>query len=277
MDKVTPLDLPPTLEQVTAYARTNKVRAANNGKIDCGDGRFDGDQTSGSLRAFGGDAGFIEPAVATLEEAGVHATPEQYESAYLAAKAKIFPDAKINVHADSHFSGDPLSGCGYIKHSTTQDPDHDSIFEEHTPVVKSVVNHILRRDEQGQLPLTVNVEDVAREKHSEKAVIFVNSRNYSVNSNDGQKMYFVVDMARSDDYMAQLWPHLLNQLGVDEANVPTLKDYRKWFTRYMVATASILAPGKQIFELDFDDQGNPTVELQPQPVQTLQDFAQSLK
>jgi hypothetical protein len=82
--------------------------------------------------------------------------------------------------------------------------------------------------------------------HVEQAVLLVYGKEWTVNSFDGQQMYFVVDIDRSMEFIEQIVP-LLDMEGL------TIEAVKEHFECQMNETASHLAGGKNIFAVKFTD------------------------
>lgn len=146
-------------------------------------------------------------------------TPEQSNGAIrvfgggfgvLAAGEKevIYPDYHTDTHTKEH--GGRL-GCGHIKRLINEE-GMAKTFEEFSAKGK---------------------ETVLEGEHQEKGVLLVYSSDYSVNSFDGENMYFVVDVGR------------IEKLFKDPEAFKTYQDQ-------MGKTAHMLAQGKPMFKVDID-------------------------
>lgn len=229
-----------TLEkQVTEFVKTHRVEANNTGAV-CGDGRATPEQSKGYIRALGGDEGF-EAAIIGAQNVAlsqgrvkITITPEEIDRRYSLGVKKIRgEEAEAGVHTDSEHE----VGCGFMR--LAMQGLHEHLSSEETEKLHRAA--LARIEAKGGKVLVLSGG------HEEKALLYVYSEKYSLNSRDGE-MYFVVDIARAYKFIEQIAP-LMEIKGL------AAKDVWKEFRSQMMKTAEQLAVGKEleIFEVHFDD------------------------
>ena len=226
-------------KELINFIDANKLEADNSGAV-CGDGRFTKKQSKGRIRAFGGDEGFMMAIQAAANESGTHLSAKKLRQKY----AEVLPlirgeGAKPGTHTDKdhHELGDlgpDAIGCGHIAKAVKGQTKHNHLGAED---VRNLHERVLEEDHE---------QVVLEGKHAEQAVLFVYGRKWTVNSFDGQQMYFVVDIDRSMDFIEQIVPFL----EIDGLTVGAVKEQ---FECQMNETASCLAAGRNIFAIRFND------------------------
>lgn len=229
-------------QEVIHFVQANKLKADSSGSV-CGDGRFEPDQSKGLIRAFGGDEGFMMAIQAAANELGIKLSPKILKKKFAAALPSIRGEgAKPGTHTDKDHLGPGEYGCGHLGKAVKGVAKHKHIEPEH---IEELHNEVLEGE-----PNVVVLEG----SHAEKAVLFVYGKEWTVNSFDGQQMYFVVDIDRSMEFIEQIVP-LLDMEGL------TIEAVKEQFVCQMNETASHLAGGKNIFAVKFAD-GSPEGDFQ---------------
>ncbi len=224
-------------ERAKHFALNHRVEANNSGSV-CGDGRFTHQQSMGFLRAFGGDEGF-EAAILGAQNRAINEgkvikkfTPEELDKIY-AEKIKVMrgEESETSVHTDEHNQ----IGCGFMRLA-----------------MEGIHNHLTADDasrlHQAALARLNGKQTVLNGEHEELAVLYVQSDKYSVDSRDEStgEMFFVVDLQRSKQLIEQIVP----LIGIEGL---TADDVWREFVSQMQKTAQQLAGGKEIFELNYND------------------------
>jgi hypothetical protein len=240
-------DIVASLEQARLFARRNTVKA-DSAKSVCGDGRFTSEQSRGYIRMFGGDEGLLMAIVGALN---THQPPIKipYEElvARFGAALRFLPErgenAVIGTHSDKHAEHEGRIGCGHVANAINRNVNHDKISAEEV------------EDLHKQVTSGKHEKVVIDGKHAEKAVLLVYGMHWTVNSFDAKlgQMYFVVDMDRAKDLIKKVVPGL----GIHGL---TTEAVWQQFESQMLATASFLAGGKNIFRVLFDAKGYPSVK-----------------
>jgi hypothetical protein len=228
-------DIIASLEQARQFVEVNKI-PANNKKAICGDGRVNKEQSKGYLRAFGGDEGFMMTIQGAATELGKEISPTELVARYGAGIRQIRgDDAVIGTHTDEHNLGPDEIGCGHVAKAVKGQAKHKSIGPED---VVDLHENILAADNHEQIVLEGH--------HAEKAVLLIYGKEWTVNSFDGEHMYFVVDIDRSMEFIEQIVP----LLGIGGLTIEAVKEQ---FECQMNETASHLAAGRNIFAVRFAD------------------------
>jgi hypothetical protein len=221
-------------KELIDFIVANKHEADNSGSV-CGDGRFTKKQSRGLIRAFGGDVGFMMAIQGAAKEAGIKISPKELKTRFAAALAPIRGEgAKPGTHTDHHNLGPGEIGCSHVAKAITGEARHKHVGPED---VGALHDEIVTGEHDGV---------VLEGNHAEQAVLFVYGRKWTVNSFDGKQMYFVVDIDRSMDFIEQIVP-LLRIEGL------TIDAVKEQFECQMNETASVLAAGRNIFAVRFND------------------------
>jgi hypothetical protein len=221
-------------QEVIHFVQANKLKADNSGSV-CGDGRVKPEQSKGYLRAFGGDEGFMMAVQGAATELGIK-TPTELVARYGAGIRQIRGgNAVIGIHTDEHNLGPGEIGCGHVAKAVKGQAKHKSVGPED---VSNLHENVLAVDNHEQI--------VLKGTHAERAVLLVYGKEWTVNSFDGQQMYFVVDIDRSMEFIEQIVP-LLDVEGL------TIEAVKEQFECQMNETASHLAAGKNMFTVRFAD------------------------
>ena len=223
-------------EQARLFVETNKIEA-DSSKAVCGDGRFTPEQSRGYIRMFGGDEGLLMAIYGAMLESQIH-----HKISYTELVARFGASLReergdgvaIGVHTDTHNLGDAEIGCGHVAKAVKGQAKHKHVKPEH---VMDLHSEIISGEHE---------KVILDGHHQEQAVLLVYGRDWSVNSFDGENMYFVVDIDRSIDLINRVVP----ALGIEGLSAEMVKDH---FECQMNETASHLAAGKDIFAVRFAD------------------------
>lgn len=230
------LELQAQQEKIKTYIEANRVDDLSL-EGACGDGRppVEG-SISGRVRKFGADFGDLMAIKAALNVEGIEISSSDLVFKYLAAVKKIRgQDSKISVHTDTN--NQPLAGigCGHIGKSIVLGMQQNLSPEELQDLYEAVL--------ASEHEITV-----LNGEHKEEAVLLIHGKDHSIKSSDDNGMYFVVDVDRALDFIGKVAP-LLNINGLNAQNV---KD--QWVSQ-MDKTARVLATGKNMFDVNFDQNG----------------------
>jgi hypothetical protein len=177
-------DIIASQEKARQFIEANKIKA-DNSKAVCGDGRFTPEQSKGYIRMFGGDEGLLMAIQGGITELGIEISYTELVARLGASlRAERGDDAVIGVHTDTHNLGPDEIGCGHIAKAVEGQAKHKHVKPEH---VINLHNEILSGEHE---------KVVLDGHHAEEAVLLVYGRDWSVNSFDGEQMYFVVDIDR---------------------------------------------------------------------------------
>ncbi len=223
-------------EKVNKYVEVNKVEA-NSFEGACGDGRPAAEGTvSGRVRKFGSDIGDLMAIKAALNIKGKEITAHDLVLKYSKAIKEIRgEDSVIDWHTDEHSLYEGGIGCGHAAKAVA------GIQENLRPEeVKAIWDEVTSGN---------NERSVLKGGHAEEAVLLVHGDKFSVNSTDGTNMFFVVDVDRALGFLDKVVPLLgIEGLSPDEV--------RAQWNLQMQKTAGALAAGKNMFDIDFEENGD---------------------
>lgn len=238
---------------------------ANSSRIECGDGRYTPEQSDGAIRAFGGDFGMVMALAGALKDEGTLLSADEIVARYLLAVKKIRgEETKLYHHTDTQNHAKGEMGCGHVAKASS--PDHDGMYGSLTSEDVRVLYKSFSENPESNLTILEG-------EHKERAVLFVHGGpddtdiHYSVNSMDAAgNMYFVVDMDRVDRFIGEVVPVFSEGLQTPVS----VESVRKNFLKQMQATADILAPNLDRFNVEIDSRGNVSVDEFPDAKASLQ-------
>lgn len=231
-------------EQAKKFIEKNRV-IANNDKAVCGDGRFTPDQSNGYVRLFGGDEGILMALKGATNKLGIEISNAELVARLGASLRDIRKlDHPIGIHTDEHAIEEEKIGCGHVAKAISGEAKHTNLTPDDVRALRVEIP-----DE------AVEKQEILEGEHKEKAVLMVHGMDWSVNSldKDTDEMYFVVDKDRSLDLINKV----VTGMGIKELTFDDVKDQ---FESQMMATAKVLAAGKDIYGVNFDEDGNFTLK-----------------
>lgn len=231
-------------EQAKQFIERNKG-IANNEASACGDGRFTPDQSNGYVRLFGGDEGILMVLRGAANKLGIEISNAELVARLGASLRDIrSKDAPIGIHTDEHSLHEEKIGCGHVARAISGEAKHENLTPEDVRALRV------------ELPEeALENQEVLEGDHQEKAVLLVHGLDWSVNSQDAEtgEMYFVVDVDRATDLIDKV----VDGVGISGL---TKEEARHQFESQMMATAKVLAHGKDIYGVNFDEDGNFTLK-----------------
>jgi len=228
-------DIIASQEQARQFIESNRVRA-NNARTVCGDGRFTPEQSQGYIRLFGGDEGILMVLKGAVNKFELDISNTELVARFGAVLSDIRQDDNpIGMHTDTHHLEPNEIGCGHVAKAISGETEHKNLSSED---VKEL--HVEVREAARQIVLDGS--------HAEQAVLLVHGMNWSVNSQDGGRMYFVVDVDRS----LELIKKVVEGMGLENLTFEAAKEQ---FMLQMEATARVLAKGLNVFDVNFADDG----------------------
>ncbi len=229
-------------ERAEKFIKRNKVKASNK-KVVCGDGRFTPEQSQdeqhkGYIRMFGGEEGVAMIVKGALNKKGIDISNDnlvpKIASAVINSRES---DSPFGVHDDNHqkHEGD-ISGCGYVNNAYKISNLHKNLSAQDVKAIHEVVM------------TNPHEEVVLQGSHKEDAVLIIRGQMWSVNSFDPEtgEMNFVVDDDRNVAFLGRVHEHL----GIEGLE---LSDLVEQYRSQMERISSVLAAGKPIFAVQFDD------------------------
>ncbi|HZQ29710.1 MAG TPA: hypothetical protein VFA93_01360 [Patescibacteria group bacterium] len=234
------------ISEVSEFIRADNKVKANNSILECGDGRYTAEQGKGGIRIFGGDFGALMAIKAVLKVEDVEIKDRDLIEKYLNASKEIGRDGKIHFHTDSH-NKVPSIGCGHI--AKADSGQFRFLYGLEAQEVEDLYTELLHLGEDEKNNVVLEGD------HKEKGVLFVKSEEnlWSVNSFNGQKMYFVIDQSRIEKYFDDLIP----KLGIERL---TSSEVKSMYDQQMAITARLLAHGLEKFDVKFNKNGDFAVE-----------------
>ena len=246
-----------TREEIEKFVKENII-PVNNGRIECGDGRYTKEQADGAIRAFGGDFGMVMAFAGALKDEGTYLDADEIITRYLRAVKKVRgEDTKLYHHTDTHNHATGEIGCGHVAKASS--PQHDGLYGSLTYKDVRELYESFSKNPNSNLT-------VLEGEHKEKGVLFVHGGpddtdiHYTINSMDKNgNMYFVVDMDRINRFISQVVPLFSEGLlvAVEE------KDVKENFLKQMQATADLLAFDLDKFKITIDNTGNFSIDQLP--------------
>lgn len=228
------------VENATVFVEKNDVNAKEG--RECVDGRYDqhGAQ-EGMIARAGADFGYVMGLLGLRNEGKLSLTPEECVDAVY--KVVTENGGRFYAHSDEHAKDKGiLSGCGHIMKSAT--PELSDKYGVNSQDVITALNYA------HEITSHQNFEEVELHgSHEEKGVLIVRGNTKTVNHHDENDMYFVYDIDRDEAFQEML---------VYKMNIPgvTVDNFREFLTKQTNATVELLAPGKPVFEVNFNENGN---------------------
>jgi hypothetical protein len=230
------------LSETIAYISKNIVPAQKGRK--CVDGRYSPAESSGMIARPGGDCGYVMALMAVNKQKALGLTPEQcFDIIYKVIKNNhehfsMHTDHNIDPDGNTHMG---LIGCGHLAKAAIKklSPEYNVLSED---VVK-LVNYARNIAQTSTNLEMINLHD----EHAEVGVLIINSKNYTINSEDPKlkKMYFIYDEERDNDFLKKL----VNEMEIQGV---TFSDMKKASDLQLQATLSNLAAGLPIYSVKFD-------------------------
>lgn len=232
------------LEEARAFVDANVILARPGRK--CVDGRYKPGQADGKIARPGGDWGYVEVLLALREEGVIDLSPEACIYAVLHAVKQI--GDTFCMHTDHH--ADPTRayhkntsiGCGHI--AKAAEPKNASLYVLSSEDVKKALLYTRELDAIDDKSIDMVR---LRGEHKERGVLIINSEKYTVWSSDKENvMYFIYDKTRDEAFMKKL----VKTLAIEGL---FYKDFKRVSDIQLQATLELLAAGKPMFEITFDD------------------------
>ncbi len=246
-------DLPGT----TAYVQKNTVLARAGRK--CVDGRYPPDTASGMLARAGGDCGYVMALMAINKKNKLGLSPEQcFNAVYKVIHQKLH--GAFCIHTDHHIDPEhveankqmhqTLIGCGHLAKAASQSRLREQ-YDVHGEDVKRIIAYARNLAEISEGVDIVNLNG----EHREQGVLLIDSETHTVNAMDleNQKMYFIYDKKRDEEFMKKLVVEMDLQ-GV------TYEDMKKEADIQLEATLHNLAKGLPLYHVTYTGQ-EPSVSV----------------
>lgn len=237
--------VPADVAGTTDYVKKNTVHAKEGRK--CVDGRYTSSTAKGMIARAGGDCGYVMALMAINKKKKLGLTPEQcFNEVYRVIQQKMHEP--FCVHTDHHVDPDledheehvhkTVIGCGHLSKAASQK------FLERYDVANSDVKKIIAYV-RNLAEINKNIDMVNLDgDHKEQGVLLVESDDYTVNACDGNKMYFIYDKKRDDDFMRKL-VKLMDLPGV------SFEDMKEESDKQLQATLHLLAKGLPLYQVTY--------------------------
>lgn len=249
-----------TIEQVEDFISENKY-LFNQDKwflSRCIDGRYEKNEELEPLAKPGADIGDLMMILATSNEYALNIVPE---TALEVLINTVGGKENLRIHTDGHNCHDKdekkqCLGCGHFKQASLdpaayglEDEDIDYIFEALQQLKKDGIKN-----------------DVLDGDHSEKAVIVLKSKKYSLmprlKNSAGITECFIyhktLDDKRRRELAKNLLPHVMSDKDIDEEYLYEVLTSTS--DQQLFETVSRLAPEYPIYNVKIDDEGIVEVE-----------------
>jgi hypothetical protein len=240
-DKVIPADVAGTFE----YVKKNTVIAREGRK--CVDGRYSSKTARGMIARAGGDCGYVMALMAINKKKKLGLTPEQcFNEVYRVIQQKMH--GPFCIHTDHHV--DPSTeggndhlhktviGCGHLSKASSQKLRES--YDVANSDVKKIIAYVRNLAEINKNIDMVNLDG----DHNEQGVLLIESEDYTVNASDENRMYFIYDKTRDDDFMRKL-VKVLDLPGV------TFEDMKEESDKQLEATLHLLAKGLPLYHVTY--------------------------
>lgn len=232
-------------QTILDYVHKNTVNAKLGRK--CVDGRYlPDDENAGMISRPGADFGYVMTLMAYSNEQKLNLNA--LDCAKKVYEVVMSLDSTFYMHTDSHENKSvPYSiGCGHAAKACTD--EFANRYELHAEDVKKALEYFKNARE-----MNVKIVPLTGE-HKEKGVLIVNSDEYSLNSQHENDMYFIYDKKRDDEFLKNL---------VEKLNMENVlyEDFQRISTTQLTVTLQLLAKDLPIFEVNFTDLSEPTVEF----------------
>jgi hypothetical protein len=230
------------LSETIEYISKNIIPAQKGRK--CIDGRYSPGQASGMIARPGGDCGYVMALLAVSKQKALGFTPEQCFN--IIYKSLTNNHERFSMHTDHNIDPDSntrigLIGCGHLSKAATK--ELSSEYDVDSQDVIKLVNYARNVAKSSTNFEMINLDG----NHAEEGVFIINSKRYSVNSEDPElkKMYFIYDEERDNDFLKKL----VNEMGIQGVTYP---DMKKESDLQLQATLSNLSAGVPIYSVKFD-------------------------
>jgi len=207
------------------------IRKAGQGR-KCVDGRYTPEQSLGAIATPGCDFGYVLTLMALKPEMTAH---QAFDSVY---NIVTRDGGKFYMHTDDLGHG-PI-GCGHVAKATS--PEHAPSYGLNSDRVMEALIYARKKIDAGDANI---VQMELKGTHLEKAVLRVQSEDYTIESSDGQEMYFIYDELRDKTNMRRL----AKELGV------SVSEFIKHHDKQTLAILHILARGKPIIDVSILEEG----------------------
>lgn len=230
------------LSETIGYITKNIVPAQRGRK--CVDGRYLPTQASGMIARPGGDCGYVMALLAVSKRKALGLTPEHcFNVVYKIIKEHhdhfcMHTDHNTDPDSNTHRG---LIGCGHLAKAAAK--NLCSKYDVTSQDITRLVNYARNIAEISAFLEMINLDG----EHTETGVLVINSKRYSVNSEDPElkKMYFIYDEERDNDFLKKL---------VNEMAIPgvTFADMKKESDLQLQATLHNLAAGLPVYSVRFE-------------------------
>lgn len=232
------------LSETIKYINKNIVTAQKGRK--CVDGRYLPTQSNGMIARPGGDCGYVMALLAVSKQKALELTPEQcFNAIYKAIENQhshfyMHTDRKTDPDNNTHKG---LIGCGHLAMAATK--NLCSKYDVTGQDIAKLVNYARNLSQINNHLEMINLEG----EHMESGVLIINSKHYSINSEDPKlkKMYFIYDEERDNEFLKKL----VEKMAIPEV---TFADMKKESDLQLQTTLQILAGGLPIYSIKFKDQ-----------------------
>ena len=232
------------LHHLSNYIAQNIIPTKKGRK--CIDGRYlSEDENSGMIACPGADFGYVMAMLGYNHEqklgmSVVDCVKRVYD-------AVISLDDTFYMHTDSHENPDVVYsiGCGHA-FKPTIDENANQYGLQAKDVQKTI--QMLKTSQEFKVQM-VNLPG----EHKEEGVLIIKDEEFTVNSQEGEHMYFVYDKKRDDIFLKQLVEKLAMENIVYE-------NFQRVSTMQLSVTLQLLAKGLPLFEVDFSDPASPEIK-----------------
>lgn len=229
------------LSSIDTFIQNNLIPAKQGRK--CFSGRYSHESSSnGMIARPGADFGYIMAMLGYNHEQKLGMTVIDCISAIYNAVIKI--DGSFYMHSNNAEDPDKDFSieCRHIFNAI--DEENTARYGVNHQDIKEAINIIENNSE-----FSIQMETLEGSQN-EEGLLIINDQEYSVNSNDGNKMYFIYDKKRDDLFMKRL---------IEELNMENViyEDFQRIATMQLSITLQIIAKDLPIFELNLFDPSEP--------------------
>jgi hypothetical protein len=225
-------------KQVEDFVKNNVIPVKSGRK--CVDGRYKAqDENSGMIARPGGDAGYLEILLALQKQGKIESGVEDWVNKLVEALEELNEEFYAHTDHRADTSLDNFSiGCGHLAKAANEELSIDYLVVPES--MKKAIICLKSLASKGEIKL-VSLEG----EHKEVGVLVNIGVNNSVDSQDGEQMYFIYDKTRDEEFMEKLF----NNLSLDGVS---LEEFKKISETQLNATLKNLASGLPVYEVNVD-------------------------